>query len=623
MSLDPARDSFADALSFPSLFESVPIKTSSDAAVVTDPAAVPAQTAMTETETDIAPVTDIAPEPAAPAAAALEPAEPVEAAGAATETASEIVVETEPAITFADLGVPQRIVSTLSRENITAPFPIQAATIPDAIRGRDVLGRGQTGSGKTLAFGIPLLMRVADGGKAAPGHPKALILVPTRELAMQVNDAITPIARALGVFSRTVLGGTAYDKQIRDLRRGVDILVATPGRLGDLIERGECSLNDIEITVLDEADQMADMGFLPDVTALMEKTPELSQRMLFSATLDRDVDSLVKRFLHDPVTHSVDPSSSSVSTMEHHLLLISPREKFDVVASVGARSGRTIMFVRTQMAVDRLAEQLAAVGVRAGALHGGKTQRVRTRTLEGFREGRVDVLVATDVAARGIHVDNVSLVMHIDPPKDSKDYLHRAGRTARAGESGMVVTLVMPRQRRTTYSMLERAGVTPGKTEVRIGSPELAAITGARTPSGIPVRMDEPEPAPRRGRSDFGNRDRGGFSGNRDRGGFSGNRGNSSDRGSDRSSSSDRGSAGTAGDRGGFSGDRGSAGRPPHRTFHGDRPQPQRDDRRRDERGPYRPRDERSAAPRRDDRPPAARRDDRPSVHREPRVHTH
>ncbi len=542
MTIDPARDAFADAMSFPSLFEGMQINTT--------PENVPA----------VDPIVDMV---AAPATT-----------------------------NFGDLGVPERLVAQLEREGIVAPFPIQIATIPDAIAGRDVLGRGQTGSGKTLSFGIPMLMRIAASGKAAPRFPKALILVPTRELAMQVNDAITPLARVLGLFSRTALGGTAYDKQIRDLRRGVDILVATPGRLGDLIERGEVSLAEIEITILDEADQMADMGFLPDVTALLEQTPSHSQRLLFSATLDNDVDSLVKRFLHDPVTHSVDPSAGSVSTMEHHLLLISPPEKFDIIASIGARKGRTIMFVRTQMAVDRLAEQLLAVGVKAGALHGGKTQRVRTRTLAEFREGRVDVLVATDVAARGIHVDDVSLVVHIDPPKDSKDYLHRAGRTARAGESGMVVTLVMPRQRRSTYSMLERAGVTPGRTEVRVGAPALFDITGAQTPSGIPVRIEEP-PAPRRSASGYGDR------GNsyRERSSYRGDR-----------------AGAAAGERGSYSGDRGQSdrgqgGRTAHRPFQGAprAERPARDDRRRDDRGPYRPREERPSTSRREDRPYVAR----------------
>jgi superfamily II DNA/RNA helicase len=395
---------------------------------------------------------------------------------------------------FAALGLPDPIVRALARENITEPFPIQLAAIPDALSGRDVLGRGQTGSGKTLAFGLPALVRVADGGKARPRHPRALILVPTRELAMQVNDALTPLARALGVFSRTAVGGTSYDKQIRDLRRGVDVMVATPGRLADLIERGECSLADIAITVLDEADQMADMGFLPDVTALLDQTPAGTQRMLFSATLDGDVDTLVNKFMNNPAVHEVDSAQATVTTMDHHLLLIPPTEKLQIISRIAARTGRTIMFVRTQLAVDRLVGQLAEVGVRAGALHGGKTQAVRTRTLAEFREGKVSVLVATDVAARGIHVDAVSLVVHVDPPKDPKDYLHRAGRTARAGESGTVVTLVLPRQRAGAFSLVERAGVAASRTQVRTGAPELAEVTGAREPSGIPVRVEEPEP---------------------------------------------------------------------------------------------------------------------------------
>jgi superfamily II DNA/RNA helicase len=399
---------------------------------------------------------------------------------------------------FGGLGVPMPLVRALAGDRITEPFPIQAATIPDALAGRDVLGRGQTGSGKTLAFGLPILARLA-GRRSRPGTPRALVLVPTRELAMQVSDVLLPLARAVGLFSRTAVGGTSYDKQIRDLRRGVDVLVATPGRLGDLIERGECTLAGIEVTVLDEADQMADMGFLPDVTALLEQTPPGSQRLLFSATLDNDVDTLVARFLHDPVTHEVDPPRATVSTMEHHLLLIPPTDKLRVISRIAARHGRTIMFVRTQLAVDRLADQLAQVGVRAGALHGGKTQAVRTRTLAEFREGRTSVLVATDVAARGIHVDGVSLVVHVDPPRDPKDYLHRAGRTARAGESGRVVTLVLPRQRAGAYALLEKAGVTASRTQVRPEAPELVELTGAQEPSGVPVPPDEPAPPRRRG----------------------------------------------------------------------------------------------------------------------------
>lgn len=396
-------------------------------------------------------------------------------------------------VDFAALGLPQPLVRALARQGITTPFEIQRATMPDALAGRDVLGRGQTGSGKTLAFGLPLLARLADAERARPRHPRALVLVPTRELAMQVSDALFPLGRTSGVFLRTAVGGVPYDRQISALRRGVEVLVATPGRLADLIQRGVCRLDDVEVTVLDEADQMADMGFLPEVTELLAKTPADAQRLLFSATLDGDVNALVRRFMTDPVTHSTAPPTAAVTTMDHHLLLIPPHDKFSVVASIAAREGRTMVFARTQLGVDRLVQQLAAVGVRAGGLHGGKTQRMRTRTLAEFREGRMNVLVATDVAARGIHVDGVSLVLHVDPPKDPKDYLHRAGRTARAGEAGAVATLALPKQRRGTLAMLEKAGVAPAQTRVRAGDPALAELTGAREPSGVPVR-DEPEP---------------------------------------------------------------------------------------------------------------------------------
>ncbi|MCG5471603.1 DEAD/DEAH box helicase [Micromonospora sp. LAH09] len=386
--------------------------------------------------------------------------------------------------------MPEPLVRALAQQGITSPFEIQRATVPDALAGRDVLGRGQTGSGKTLAFGLPLIARLATRNRARPMRPRALILVPTRELAMQVNDALLPLGKAVGIFLKTAVGGVPYDRQIDALRRGVEIIVATPGRLGDLIERGICQLDDVEVTVLDEADQMADMGFLPEVTELLAKTPANGQRLLFSATLDGDVDALVRRFMNDPVTHSTAPSTASVSTMDHHMLLIPPHEKFPVAASIAARDGRTMVFARTQLGVDRLVEQLAAVGVRAGGLHGGKTQRMRTKTLAEFREGRMNVLVATDVAARGIHVDGVTLVLHVDPPKDPKDYLHRAGRTARAGESGAVATLVLPKQRRTTLAMMEKAGVAPAETRVRVGDQALAELVGARAPSGVPVRVE-------------------------------------------------------------------------------------------------------------------------------------
>ncbi|HEY2674641.1 MAG TPA: DEAD/DEAH box helicase [Rugosimonospora sp.] len=491
MTLSAARPPFADPNSFPSVFDQM-----TGASGQTDAA----PNAAASSQTDAAP--NGATSRQADAASNDTASSQVDAApnAAASGEADAVSTRTDAAPApagFAGFRLPEPLVRTLTREGITQPFPIQTATIPDALAGRDVLGRGQTGSGKTLAFGLPLLARIAAGGKSAPGRPRALILVPTRELAMQVNDALAPLARSVGVFNRTAVGGTSYDRQIRDLRRGVDVLVATPGRLADLIERRECSLAEIEISVLDEADQMADMGFLPDVTALLEQTPAGAQRLLFSATLDGDVDTLVSKFMTDPVTHEVDPPRANVSTMEHHLLLIPPTEKLSVISRIAARQGRTIMFVRTQLAVDRLAGQLAQVGVRAGALHGGKTQAVRTRTLAEFREGRTSVLVATDVAARGIHVDGVSLVVHVDPPKDPKDYLHRAGRTARAGEAGTVVTLVLPRQRASTFALLEKAGVSATRTSVRPEAPELVELTGAREPSGVPVPPEEPK-APRR-----------------------------------------------------------------------------------------------------------------------------
>ena len=508
---------FADPSTFPSVFETpaeapqatgTPEAAASPEAAATEIQAVAVETPATAVETPATAVETLE----TPATADATPATADETPAPAVET---------PASTFATLGVPAELVRVLTREGITTPFEIQSATVPDALAGRDVLGRGQTGSGKTLAFGLPLLARIAQGGRARPHHPKALILVPTRELAMQVADALMPLGRAVGVFLKTAVGGVPYDRQMDALRRGVEVIVATPGRLGDLIERGACRLDDVEITVLDEADQMADMGFLPEVTDLLAKTPANAQRLLFSATLDGDVDALVRRFMHDPVTHSTDPSEASVSTMDHHLLLIPPHDKFPITASIANRTGKTIVFARTQMGVDRLVEQLAAVGVRAGALHGGKTQRVRTRTLAEFKEGRSNVLVATDVAARGIHVDGISLVVHVDPPKDPKDYLHRAGRTARAGESGAVVTLVLPKQRRTTQAMMATAGVTPGEVRVRLGDEKLAEITGAREPSGVPV-VEEPEPRRERGdrpRGRFGDRPQRSF-GDRPRGSY-------------------------------------------------------------------------------------------------------
>ncbi|SDK50167.1 Superfamily II DNA and RNA helicase [Nonomuraea maritima] len=393
---------------------------------------------------------------------------------------------------FELLGLPRPLVNGLAKLGFDSPFPIQSATIPDVLAGHDVLGRGQTGSGKTLAFGLPTMARIA-GVRPAPGRPRAMILVPTRELALQVHDALEPLGRGLGLRMKVVVGGMSMGKQIEALRRGVDVVIATPGRLGDLIRQGECSLGDVEVSVLDEADHMCDLGFFPVVTDLLAQTPTDGQRLLFSATLDGDVDKLVQRFLKDPITHSVAPATSPVDTMEHHVMQVSRDDKFDVAAEIANREGRTIIFVRTQHGVDRLCKQLARVGVKSGGLHGGKRQNQRTRILAEFREGAVNVLVCTDVAARGIHVDNISLVLHLDPPQDHKSYLHRGGRTARAGEKGTVVTLVLPNERRSTDALTRRAGIHPFRLKATPGHPRVAEVTGARTPSGEAIPVWEPD----------------------------------------------------------------------------------------------------------------------------------
>ncbi|GHG20229.1 DEAD/DEAH box helicase [Streptomyces zaomyceticus] len=392
---------------------------------------------------------------------------------------------------FADLDMPRELLAALTTQGVSVPFPIQGATLPNSLAGRDVLGRGRTGSGKTLAFGLALLARTA-GQLAEPRQPLALVLVPTRELAQQVTDALTPYARAVKLRLATVVGGMPIGRQANALRSGVEVVVATPGRLKDLIDRGDCRLNQVGITVLDEADQMADMGFMPQVTALLNQVRPEGQRMLFSATLDRNVDLLVRRYLTDPVVHSVDPSQGAVTTMEHHVLHVHGADKQRLTTEIAARDGRVIMFLDTKHAVDRLTEDLLGCGVRAAALHGGKSQPQRTRTLARFKTGHVNVLVATNVAARGIHVDNLDLVVNVDPPTDHKDYLHRGGRTARAGESGSVVTLVTANQRRDMTRLMAAAGIVPRTTQVRSGEEELARITGARTPSGIPVTITAP-----------------------------------------------------------------------------------------------------------------------------------
>jgi superfamily II DNA/RNA helicase len=395
--------------------------------------------------------------------------------------ASEVLEAREA--TFGDLGLPEQIVRKLSQNGVVTPFPIQAATIPDALEGQDILGRGRTGSGKTLSFGLPLLTRLA-GGHTEKKRPRGLILTPTRELAMQVSDALQPYGDVLGLRLKVVCGGTSMGNQIYALERGVDILVATPGRLRDLIDRGAAVLDRVEIAVLDEADQMADMGFLPEVTEILDLVPQGGQRMLFSATLENEIDTLVKRYLSKPVTHEVDAAQGAVTTMTHHVLVVKPKDKAPVTAAIAARKGRTIIFVRTQLGADRVAEQLRDSGVRADALHGGMTQSARTRTLADFKDGYVNVLVATDVAARGIHVDGIDLVLNVDPAGDHKDYLHRSGRTARAGQSGTVVSLALPHQRKQIFRLMEDAGVNASRHIVGGGGAfdeDMSRITGARS----------------------------------------------------------------------------------------------------------------------------------------------
>ncbi|WP_306414708.1 DEAD/DEAH box helicase [Streptomyces sp. KL115B] len=389
----------------------------------------------------------------------------------------------EPTVTFGDLGLPEGIVRKLAQNGVTTPFPIQAATIPDALAGKDILGRGRTGSGKTLSFGLPTLSALA-GGRTEKKKPRAVILTPTRELAMQVADALQPYGDVLGLKMKVVCGGTSMGNQIYALERGVDVLVATPGRLRDIINRGACSLEDVQVAVLDEADQMSDLGFLPEVTELLDQVPAGGQRMLFSATMENEIGTLVKRYLSNPVTHEVDSAQGNVTTMSHHVLVVKPKDKAPVTAAIAARKGRTIIFVRTQLGADRIAEQLIESGVKADALHGGMTQGARTRVLEDFKKGYVNALVATDVAARGIHVDGIDLVLNVDPAGDHKDYLHRSGRTARAGKSGVVVSLALPHQRRQIFRLMEDAGVDASRHVVQgagVFEPEVAEITGARS----------------------------------------------------------------------------------------------------------------------------------------------
>ncbi|TFJ95362.1 transporter [Platysternon megacephalum] len=384
---------------------------------------------------------------------------------------AEEVKEGSATTAFADYGLPTPIVTALSGKGIETPFPIQAATIPDALAGKDILARAQTGSGKTLGFGLPMLARLDQGERGR--HPRGVILAPTRELAVQVADELAPMAANLGLRMVLVAGGMGFGPQLKAFRKGVDIVVATPGRLIDLMEQGEADLSHVEMLVLDEADHMSDLGFLPAVTQVMESVKEDAQKLLFSATLDDAVSRIVKKFLHNPVTHQVDENRASVTTMTHVVWHVETREKVQIAAKLAHRPGRTLVFVRTQRGADRIAQDFQESGVLAAALHGGLTQGQRVRTLNAFKNSTLPVLIATDVAARGIHVDDVSLVLQYDPPANEKDYLHRAGRTARAGRDGLVASLVQQSQRRSVQRMMRMAGLDVEPRRVRLDDEEL------------------------------------------------------------------------------------------------------------------------------------------------------
>ncbi len=506
-------------------------------------------------------------------------------------TAVQSVLPETASITFGSLDLDPSLVSALAAQKITTPTPVQAAVVPDAMAGHDVLGRAQTGSGKTLAFGLPILARLA-GDRSRPKHPRALIVVPTRELATQVRRSLEPLAEAMRLKLTTVYGGTPYDRQIKQLRNGADIVVATPGRLEDLVNRGACRLDDISITVLDEADHLCDLGFYPVVDQLMRETPEGSQRLLLSATLDGDVDKLVRTHLRSPKLHELDANEGSVTTMDHHVLVVGGyRDKVAAATALVEANPRSIVFTRTREGATELAESLTQGGIEAVDLHGNLSQRVRERNLHKFSSGKAQVVVATDVAARGIHVDHVGLVIHYDAPADAKAYLHRSGRTARAGESGAVITITTPRQLDEIVRLQSRAGVEPRHHDIRTAPRPMTAE--ALSTSG------ETAPAVRRGGSGGA---RGGYQGNRGgsggaRGGYQGNRGGSG------------GARAGYGNRGGYQGNREDRRDGGFRSERSERPDRNES---RDRRTDARPtRDDRSyARPARDDRPQRTERAD-------------
>ena len=404
----------------------------------------------------------------------------------------------EISTTFAALGVPAPIVAALTSAGIDSPFPIQHDTLPDTLNGRDVLGRGKTGSGKTLAFAIPMVARLGGklaGGQRRAGRPLGLVLAPTRELATQITVAMEPLAAAYGLKITTIFGGVSQQRQVAALKAGVDIVVACPGRLEDLMQQKFVSLDAVEITVLDEADHMADLGFLPVVTRIMDKTPGSGQRMLFSATLDNGVDKLVRKYLHNEVLHSVDEATSHVSAMTHHVFEVdSVESKRLLVEKLASGKGRRILFMRTKHHAKKLAKQLTDAGIPAVDLHGNLSQPQRDRNLAAFSDGTSRVLVATDVAARGVHVDDIELVIHVDPPAEHKAYLHRSGRTARAGKEGEVVTLVLPTQRKDTADLLRKAAIKVTPQQVTASSPAVLALVGDVAAYVTPAPRAAPQP---------------------------------------------------------------------------------------------------------------------------------
>ncbi|MFC8921168.1 DEAD/DEAH box helicase [Cellulosimicrobium sp. NPDC057127] len=464
---------------------------------------------------------------------------------------------------FADFGLPTPVVRELARQGIDSPFPIQTATLPDSLKGRDVLGRGRTGSGKTLAFSLPTVARLA-GAKTSrhPRRPRALVLCPTRELANQINATMEPVAKALGLTTTTIFGGVAQSRQVTALDKGVDIVIACPGRLEDLLNQRLLTLDGIEITVLDEADHMADLGFLPGVKRIMDKTPKQGQRMLFSATLDNGVDQLVKRYLSNPVRHSVDDAAAAPPQMTHHILAVRDAEaKKQVVHQLASGTGRRVLFMKTKHQAKKLAKQLTASGVPAVDLHGNLGQGARERNLEAFTSGAVKVLVATDIAARGIHVDEVELVVHVDPPAEHKAYLHRSGRTARAGSEGVVVTVMLPEQRGDVRDLTRKAKITAQPKPVAPGDETITGLVGEVAEYVRPADITPPQTQAKRGTTSTNGGSRTSRRGRGAQGGTTAPRGQASS-GGQRSTDQRTGAARPVGQAGaGGQGGRGGSGR--------------------------------------------------------------